>query len=131
MPQPTPPATFILIPGHLSSHFVGGETHGTGMPTSKCLAGEGVTMLEYHAAYYQIEDGWYMATVLDFPGVITQGRTLKSARTMVKDALQLRAEVTLEEGQPLPRPNPKAKDKKALIVKPIHLQVRVRTAAAP
>jgi len=23
-------------------------------------------MLEYHAAYYPIEDGWYMAKVLDF-----------------------------------------------------------------
>ena len=29
-------------------------------------------MLEYHAAYYQVEDGWYMAQVLDFPGVVTQ-----------------------------------------------------------
>jgi hypothetical protein len=27
-------------------------------------------MLEYHAAYYEIEDGWYMAKMLDFPGVV-------------------------------------------------------------
>ena len=36
-------------------------------------------MREYHAAYYEIEDGWYMAVVMDFPGVVSQGRTLRSA----------------------------------------------------
>jgi predicted RNase H-like HicB family nuclease len=86
-------------------------------------------MLEYHAAYYQIEDGWYMASVLDFPGASTQGRTLNGARRMVKDALQLMAEVTLEQGKPLPKPNPRAKDKKAVLVEPIQLTVRVMTAA--
>ena len=35
-------------------------------------------MLEYHAAFYKYpeDDGWYVVSVLDFPGVNTQGRTL-------------------------------------------------------
>lgn len=51
-------------------------------------------MLEYHAAYYKFpeDDGWYVVSVLDFPGVNTQGRTLREARLMVKDALQLMVE---------------------------------------
>ncbi len=63
-------------------------------------------MLKYHAAYYQIEDGWYMARVLDFPGTISQGKTLKSARRMIRDALRMMAECTLELGESLPPPNP-------------------------
>ena len=66
-------------------------------------------MLEYHAAFYKFpeDDGWYVVSVLDFPGVNTQGRTLREARFMVKDALQLMAECYLEEGRTLPKPNPK------------------------
>ena len=64
-------------------------------------------MLEYHAAYYVIEDGWYMAKVLDFPGVASQGKTLKSARRMILDALREMVQWYLEEGQPLPKPKPR------------------------
>ncbi len=49
-------------------------------------------MLEYHAAYYEIEDGWFMARVLDFPGALSQGRTLQSTRRMIRDALRGLAE---------------------------------------
>ena len=70
-------------------------------------------MLEYHAAYYEIEDGWYMAKVLDFPGAVSQGRTLRSARRMIRDSLQGLAEFILEKGEVLPKPNPKARDKAA------------------
>jgi predicted RNase H-like HicB family nuclease len=66
-------------------------------------------MLEYHAAYYVIEDGWYMAEVTDYPGVISQGKTLRSARRMIRDALRTMAEYDMEQGRPLPRPNAKAK----------------------
>jgi predicted RNase H-like HicB family nuclease len=83
-------------------------------------------MLEYHAAYYREEDGWYMVQLLDFPAVISQGRTLRSARRMVADALRMMAEWYLEDGQVLPRPNPKARDRKAVRVEPIRLQVRVQ-----
>jgi predicted RNase H-like HicB family nuclease len=86
-------------------------------------------MLEYHAAYYKIEDGWYMARVLDFPGTISQGRTLKSARVMIRDALKLMAECTLDLGQSLPRPNPRAKDHKAAYVEKIPLKITARVGA--
>ena len=66
-------------------------------------------MRKYHAAYYEIEDGWFMAEVMDFPGVVSQGRTLRSARRMIRDALRLMAEWYVEEGESLPPPNPKAK----------------------
>ena len=86
-------------------------------------------MLEYHAAYYEIEDGWYLAEVLDFPGAISQGKTLKSARRMIRDALRVMAECHLEQRKPLPAPNPRAKDRKAAFQELIPLKVRFVTGA--
>jgi predicted RNase H-like HicB family nuclease len=83
-------------------------------------------MLEYHAAYYEGEDGWVVAEVLDYPGVLSQGRTLKSAKAMIRDALRLMAECDIEQGRPLPRPNSKAKAKKALFSEAIPLRVRIQ-----
>lgn len=93
------------------------------------MPGERVAMLEYHAAYYVIEDGWYMARVLDFPGALSQGRTLNSARRMVRDALRGLAEWLIEEGKPLPRPNPRARDKAAVFLEPIPLRIRASVGA--
>jgi predicted RNase H-like HicB family nuclease len=87
-------------------------------------------MLAYHSAYYPIEDGWFMVRVLDFPGVISQGRSVEHARKMIKDALCLMAEYKLEQGESLPTPKPRARDKKAILVEAIHLKVRVQMAAA-
>jgi predicted RNase H-like HicB family nuclease len=87
-------------------------------------------MLEYHAAYYEIEDGWYMVRVLDFPGTITQGKDLADARWMARDALRLMAECTLERGEPLPRPNPRARDKKAVLIEPIRLGLRTMAGSS-
>jgi predicted RNase H-like HicB family nuclease len=89
-------------------------------------------MLEYHAAYYQFpeDDGWYVISVLDFPGVNSQGKTLKEARGMIKDALKLMAEYYLEEGKPLPKPNPRARDRKAVLMEKIRLELQVRTLAS-
>ncbi len=86
-------------------------------------------MLEYHAAYYKQEDGWYVVRLLDFPGVASQGKTLKSARWMIRDALKLMAECYIEDGEPLPRPNPKAKDKKADSFETVRLSIRVHAAS--
>ncbi len=83
-------------------------------------------MLEYHAAYYEGEDGWVIAEVLDYPGVLSQGRTLKSAKAMIRDALRLMAECDIEQGRPLPRPNPRAKAKSALFNEAIPLRVRIQ-----
>jgi predicted RNase H-like HicB family nuclease len=85
-------------------------------------------MLEYHAAYYKNaeDDGWYVVSVLDFPGVHTQGRTLREARFMVRDALQLMAECYREEGRTLPKPNPDATDAAAKRMEKIRLQIHVQ-----
>jgi predicted RNase H-like HicB family nuclease len=82
-------------------------------------------MLEYHAAYYKQPSGWYVVEVLDFPGTVSQGRTLRSARRMIRDALRTMAEWHIEEGEALPRPNPKARNKKADLVEPIRLGIRI------
>lgn len=84
-------------------------------------------MLEYHAAYFKNEedDGWYVVQVLDFPGVVTQGRTLREARAMVKDALQLMMESYLDEGKKLPKPNPGAADKQAKRIEKIRVELLV------
>ena len=87
-------------------------------------------MLEYHAAYYEIEDGWYLAKVLDYPGVVTQGKNLADARLMLRDALREMALWSLEEGEPLPRPRPKATDRKADVLEPIRLTIRVSSGAS-
>jgi predicted RNase H-like HicB family nuclease len=84
-------------------------------------------MLEYHAAYYQLEEdgGWYYVKLLDFPGVHSQGKTLRSARRMIRDALRLMAEYYLDELRPFPRPNPRVNDKKAVFCEKIPVSVRV------
>ena len=88
-----------------------------------------MNMRKYHAAYYEIEDGWYLAEVMDFPGVISQGRTLRSAKRMIRDALRLMAEWYVEEGKPLPDPNPRAKpsEGKPAFKEKIPLSIKART----
>jgi len=87
-------------------------------------------MLEYRAAYYEIDDGWFMAKVLDFPGVVTQGKSLESAKKMLRSALEDMAEWYLEEGQPLPKPNPRVRDKKAKLLESIKLRTKATSGAA-
>ena len=84
-------------------------------------------MLEYHAAYYRNpeDDGWYVVEVLDFPGVVSQGRTLKSARAMIRDALRCMVEWYLEDGKPLPRPKPHVRDKSARHLEKIRVNFKV------
>ena len=81
--------------------------------------------MEYHAAYYDGDDGWIVAIVLDFPGANSQGKTLRSARRMIRDALRMMAETHIEMGEPLPAPNPKAKDRKAIFVEKIPVSIHV------
>jgi predicted RNase H-like HicB family nuclease len=87
-------------------------------------------MLEYHAAYFKQDDGWYVVEVMDFPGVCSQGKTLRSARVMIRDALKLMAECEVERGVQLPNPNPKSKPtlgKKPDFVEKIPLRTRFST----
>jgi hypothetical protein len=48
---------------------------------------------------------------------------------MIRDALRLMAECTLEEGDKLPRPNPRARDKKAVFREILPLQIKARIGA--
>jgi predicted RNase H-like HicB family nuclease len=82
-------------------------------------------MLEYHAAYFPVEDGWYLAKVLDFPGVISQGKDLDDAKYMIRDALRLMIDCALEQGEALPKPNPRARSKKALLVESLRVTARI------
>jgi predicted RNase H-like HicB family nuclease len=66
-------------------------------------------MLAYHAHFFKTDQGWYVVEVPDFPGVSSQGKTLRSARVMIRDALKVMAECLVDEGKPLPGPNAKAK----------------------
>ena len=80
-------------------------------------------MVQYHAAYYKQESGWYVVEVLDFPGVMSQGKTLRSARRMIRDALRMMVEWYIEDGLALPRPNRRIKSKGADFSEAIPLRV--------
>jgi predicted RNase H-like HicB family nuclease len=82
-------------------------------------------MFRYHTAYYRGDKGWIVGQVLDFPDAASQGRTLKSARKMLRDALREMAEALMEDGQPLPTPKPKARDRKAIFREDLTLLARV------
>ncbi len=69
-----------------------------------------------------------VAEVLDFPGVVSQGFDLADARLMIASALEDMAHVHLEEGKPLPVPNPDAVAADADLVELMPLSVE---AGAP
>jgi predicted RNase H-like HicB family nuclease len=67
-------------------------------------------MLRYHVAFYLPRAGerTVVAEALDFPGAVTQGFDLPDARLMISSAMEDLGQLLLEEGKPLPRPNPDA-----------------------
>jgi predicted RNase H-like HicB family nuclease len=66
-------------------------------------------VIRYHVTYYlpKGQDRMVVAEVLDFPAVVSQGFDLPDARLMIASALEDMAQVHLEEGKPLPVPNPR------------------------
>jgi predicted RNase H-like HicB family nuclease len=84
-------------------------------------------VLHYHAAYYLPNgaDKMVVAEVLDFPGVLSQGFDLSDARQMIADALTDIAQLHLEEGRPLPPPNPEAASPEADLIELLPLTVEV------
>lgn len=83
-------------------------------------------MLRYPVAYYlpRGEDRMVVAEVLDFPGVLSQGFDLPDARLMIASALEDIARMHLEEGKPLPVPNPEAAALNADLIELLPLSVR-------
>ncbi|MBY0525021.1 MAG: hypothetical protein K2R98_16570 [Gemmataceae bacterium] len=84
-------------------------------------------MLTYKAAYQFVEGGIH-AHVLDFPGAITCGVDLESARRLLASALLDLAELHLERGEALPVPNPTLTDPEADLEEPLHLHLRASTS---
>lgn len=83
-------------------------------------------MLRYHVAFYlpRAADQMVVAEALDFPGAASQGFDLAEARLMISSALEELAEMLLEEGKPLPTPNPEASAPDADLVELVPLSVR-------
>jgi predicted RNase H-like HicB family nuclease len=77
-------------------------------------------MITYKAMYKFLNDGVH-GEVLDFPGVITSGPTIEEARRLLASALIDMAQLQLEQGEPLPRPDPKISNPEADLEEPIHL----------
>ena len=83
-------------------------------------------MLAYKAMYKFLDEGVH-AEVLDFPGVISWGCDLDEARQQLAAALVDMAELYLEEGKPLPRPDPNATDPESDLEEPIYLLLTATT----
>ena len=64
-----------------------------------------------------------VAEVLDFPGVLSQGFDLPDARLMIASALEDLAQLHLEEGKPLPMPDPEAAASDADLVELVPLSI--------
>ncbi len=82
-------------------------------------------MLRYHLAYFlpRGDERMVVAEVLDFPGVVSQGFDLADARVMIASALEDIAQMHLEEGKPLPVPNPDAATDDADLIELLPLSV--------
>jgi predicted RNase H-like HicB family nuclease len=67
-------------------------------------------MLRYHVAFYlpRAAGEIVVAEALDFPGALSQGFDLPDARLMIASAMEDLGQSLLEEGKPLPTPDPNA-----------------------
>jgi len=82
-------------------------------------------MLRYHVAFYlpRAADKMVVAEALDFPGAVSQGFDLPDARLMIASAIEDLAEALLEQGKPLPTPDPDASADDADLVELVPLSV--------
>ena len=78
-------------------------------------------MITYKAVFKFLEEGQVHAEVADFPGVISFGHDLGSARQQLGIALVDMAETLLANGEPLPNPGKSDNDLDADLDEPIHL----------
>ena len=89
-------------------------------------------MLRYHVAFYlpHVAGELVVAEALDFPGAVSQGFDLSDARLMIASAMEDLAQILLEEGKPLPIPNPDATALDADLIELIPLSVHVGSPRA-
>ncbi len=85
-------------------------------------------MLRYHIAFYlpRAAGEMVVAEALDFPGAVSQGFDLPDARLTIASAMEDLAEGLLDEGKPLPTPNPDATSD-ADLVELVPLSIHVGT----
>jgi predicted RNase H-like HicB family nuclease len=69
-----------------------------------------------------------VAEALDFPGAVSQGFDLPDARLMIASALEDLAQLRLEEGKPLPTPDPDASAPDADLVELVPVSIHVGTS---
>ena len=60
--------------------------------------------MKFTACYTKLEKG-YMGQLLEWPNVITDGKTLEECREMLMDAAHEMAIVYNEDGEEIPQPN--------------------------
>jgi predicted RNase H-like HicB family nuclease len=84
-------------------------------------------MLRYHVAFHLPRAAGEMVIVeaLDFPGAATQGFDLGDARLMIASAMEDLAQCLLEEGKPLPVPDPDVVAPEADLIELVPLSVHV------
>ena len=89
-------------------------------------------MLRYHVAFYlpHAVGEMVVAEALDFPGAVSQGFDLPDARLMIASAMEDLAQILLEEGRPLPVPNPDATALDADLIELVPLTVHVGSPRA-
>jgi predicted RNase H-like HicB family nuclease len=89
-------------------------------------------MLRYHIAFHLPRRAGEMvvAEALDFPGAVTQGFDLADARLMIASAMEDLAQSLLEEGRPLPTPNPTVTSDEADLIELVPLSVHVGATRA-
>ena len=82
-------------------------------------------MLRYRVAFYlpSTPGGMVVAEALDFPGAMSQGFDLADARVMIASALEDLAQLNIEEGKPLPVPNPDSAAPDADLIELIPLSI--------
>ena len=86
-------------------------------------------MLIYKAMFKYLDNGVH-GEALDFPGAITYGTDLAEARLLLASALVDLAEVALEMGESLPRPDPDVTDPESDLEEPIYLLLQAASRVA-
>ena len=84
-------------------------------------------MVQYHVAYHLPESpqGFVVAEVLDFPGVMSQGFDLADARQMIASALEEVAQLYLEQGRALPVPQAPSDETAGDLIERMPLSIEV------
>lgn len=60
------------------------------------------TLIAYTAKYTKIESG-YMGQLVEWPEVITEGRTLEECRALLRDALREMIQAYIQLGKEIPQ----------------------------